>query len=103
MCCAERYVHFYYPATRPANNMVTLIWRGGAGMSSVATVQWSSKADIIERWFFTTIAAAMLGVAIAGFMPSIVFTSGRRAPLFGPRCRTWRPILHLAGHFLCAS
>lgn len=50
-------------------------------MSSVATVPSSSKKDIIERQFFTAIAAAMLGVAIAGFAPSIVFTSRRHAPI----------------------
>src|SRR5579863_6702031 len=49
-------------------------------MSPLA-VESPMKGGIVERWFFTAIAAAMLVVAISGFVPSIVFTSGRRAPL----------------------
>jgi hypothetical protein len=35
----------------------------------------------VERWFFTGMAVAMLATSIAGFMPSLVHTAGRRAPL----------------------
>lgn len=34
-----------------------------------------------ERWFFTCVAIAMLGVATVGFAPSIVNPAARRAPL----------------------
>jgi hypothetical protein len=34
-----------------------------------------------ERWFFTAMALAMLAIAAAGFLPSMVQTAGRRAPL----------------------
>lgn len=50
-------------------------------MSSVVAAQRSDITGTVERWFFTVIAGAMLAVATAGFLPSIVFTSGRRAPL----------------------
>ena len=35
----------------------------------------------VERWFFTGIAIAMLATSMAGFMPSLVHTAGRRTPL----------------------
>jgi hypothetical protein len=35
----------------------------------------------VERWFFTGVAIAMLATSAAGFMPSLVHTAGRRAPL----------------------
>lgn len=35
----------------------------------------------VERWFFTTITLAMLAVAVAGFLPSLIHTDGRRAPV----------------------
>jgi hypothetical protein len=34
-----------------------------------------------ERWFFTALACAMIATAIAGFLPSLVNGSERRAPL----------------------
>lgn len=39
------------------------------------------KNVLVERWFFTGFASAMIATAIAGFAPSIVHTAGRRAPL----------------------
>jgi len=39
------------------------------------------KNVLVERWFFTGMALAMLAVAVTGFLPSIVHTAGRRAPL----------------------
>jgi hypothetical protein len=36
---------------------------------------------LVERWFFTGIAIAMLATSAAGFMPSLVHAAGRRAPL----------------------
>jgi hypothetical protein len=50
-------------------------------VSSVTAVQIPAKGAVVERWFFTAMAGAMLAVAISGFAPSIVITSGRRAPL----------------------
>jgi hypothetical protein len=35
----------------------------------------------VERWFFTTMALAMLAVACAGFLPSLIQNGGRRAPV----------------------
>ncbi len=39
------------------------------------------KSIAIERWFFTAVACSMIVVAMAGFLPSLVNTAGRRAPL----------------------
>lgn len=39
------------------------------------------KDVLVERWFFTGIAIAMLATAIAGFIPSILRPAGRNAPL----------------------
>jgi hypothetical protein len=36
---------------------------------------------LVERWFFSSIAIAMLATSAAGFMPSLVRTGGRRALL----------------------
>ena len=49
-----------------------------------ATYQTLSKPQknmLVKRWFFTGMALAMLAVAVAGFLPSIVHTPGRHAPL----------------------
>jgi hypothetical protein len=48
-----------------------------------ATPEISSKRKNawIERWFVTGLALAMLAVATAGFLPSILHTEGRHAPL----------------------
>jgi hypothetical protein len=35
----------------------------------------------VERWFITGIAVAMLVTSTAGFIPSLVHTAGRRAPI----------------------
>jgi hypothetical protein len=40
-----------------------------------------TQKTFVERWFFTGMAIAMLATATAGFMPSLVHTAGRRAPL----------------------
>lgn len=51
---------------------------------ATATYQTLSKPRknlLVKRWFFTGMALAMLAVAVAGFLPSIVQTAGRRAPL----------------------
>jgi hypothetical protein len=39
------------------------------------------EKDFVERWFFTGMAIAMLATSTAGFMPSLMHTAGRRAPL----------------------
>jgi hypothetical protein len=39
------------------------------------------KDVLVERWFFTGIAIAMLATAIAGFIPSILRPAGRNATL----------------------
>ena len=51
------------------------------GVPSATAVQALTKSEIVERWFFTAMALGMLAIACAGFLPSIVNTSGRRAPL----------------------
>jgi hypothetical protein len=51
---------------------------------ATATYQTLSKPRknlLVKSWFFTGMALAMLAVAVAGFLPSIVQTAGRRAPL----------------------
>jgi hypothetical protein len=35
----------------------------------------------VDRWFFTSMAIAMLAVAAAGFLPSLIHTGARRAPV----------------------
>jgi hypothetical protein len=39
------------------------------------------QKGVIERWYFTGMAIAMLAVSVAGFLPAIVNPAGRRAPL----------------------
>jgi hypothetical protein len=48
---------------------------------STVTVEVMRKSAAAERWFFTTFACAMIAVATAGFLPSLLQTVGRRAPL----------------------
>ena len=36
---------------------------------------------VVEDWFFTGIAVTMIAVAAAGFLPSVLDSAGRRAPL----------------------
>jgi hypothetical protein len=52
----------------------------------MATTSYQTSPELrqrvfAERWFFTGIAIAMLATSMAGFMPSLVHTAGRRAPL----------------------
>src|ERR1700731_4123782 len=52
----------------------------------MATTSYQASPEMrqkgfVERWFFTGIAIAMLATSTAGFMPSLVHTAGRRAPL----------------------
>jgi hypothetical protein len=44
-------------------------------------IKASRKPAVTERWFFTVFACSMIAVACAGFLPSILHTAGRRAPL----------------------
>ena len=39
------------------------------------------QEPFVERWYFTGMAAVMLTVSIAGFLPAIVHPAGRHAPL----------------------
>jgi hypothetical protein len=51
---------------------------------STATYQTLSKPRknlLFDRWFSTCMALAMLAVAAAGFLPSLLHIAGRRAPL----------------------
>jgi hypothetical protein len=54
---------------------------------------------LVERWFFTGIAITMLATSTAGFMPSLVHTAGRRAPLspLAPRNRSRSSLSVVAG------
>lgn len=45
------------------------------------TIEALRKPAVTERWFFTVFACSMIAVAGAGFLPSILHTAGRRAPL----------------------
>jgi hypothetical protein len=52
----------------------------------MATTSYQTTPELrqkafIERYFFSGIAIAMLATSMAGFMPSLVHTAGRRAPL----------------------
>ena len=44
-------------------------------------IEVSRAGAATERWFFTAFACAMIAVVIAGFLPSLVPTDTRRAPL----------------------
>ena len=48
---------------------------------STINLEASRGNAAVERSFFTALASAMLFIAIAGFLPSIVNTAGRRAQL----------------------
>ncbi len=48
---------------------------------STVTVKVTRKSAAIERWFFTALACSMIALAAAGFLPSLLHTAGRRAPL----------------------
>ena len=45
------------------------------------TTRASRTKGFVRRWFFTGMSLAMLIVAVAAFMPSIVHPAGRRAPV----------------------
>lgn len=52
----------------------------------MATTSSSTSPELrprvfVERWFFTGMAIAMLATSTAGFVPSLIHASGRRAPL----------------------
>jgi hypothetical protein len=49
--------------------------------ASYPTASKARENVLAGRGFFTAMALAMLAVAVAGFLPSIVHTAGRRAPL----------------------
>lgn len=48
---------------------------------SVQNPQKLQESSAVDRYFFTVIAASMIVVSFAGFMPSIANPAGRRAPL----------------------
>lgn len=50
-------------------------------MTSATAAHSLTKSEMVERWFFTAIAIAMLVIVCAGFLPSMVNQSERRAPL----------------------
>jgi uncharacterized protein with PQ loop repeat len=50
-------------------------------MPSAAAATSFKKSDIVERWFYTAMATVMLAIVCAGFLPSIVNATARRAPL----------------------
>ena len=52
-----------------------------ASASSEISQKRPKNAEIVERWFFTGMACAMLAVAVAGLLPSIAYSAARRAPL----------------------
>jgi hypothetical protein len=49
--------------------------------TSYQTSQELRQKLFVERWFFTAIAIAMFATSTAGFIPSLVHTAGRHAPL----------------------
>jgi hypothetical protein len=51
------------------------------GHSVLSDAEQTASETLLERWFFTAMAMAMLATSIAGFMPAIVNPAGRRAPL----------------------
>jgi hypothetical protein len=51
---------------------------------ATATCQASAKMRaqvLVEHWFFTGLALAMLATTAAGFLPSLLHAAGRRAPI----------------------
>ena len=59
-------------------------WAGQGLLMATTLYQTSPELRqevFVEHWFFTGMAIAMLATSTAGFMPSLVHTAGRRAPL----------------------
>ena len=59
--------------------------KNGRRVMATAIAQFTPKprqrTSVIERHFFTAIAGTMLVIALAGFVPSLIQTSSRRAPV----------------------
>ena len=68
--------HFYYSEIGRADYNSSCRSGGGTNMSSAAAAQSFKKSDIVERWFYTAMAAVMLAIVCAGFLPSIMNASG---------------------------
>jgi hypothetical protein len=66
------------------------------------------KHSLVERWFFVWMAFLMIAISVAGFMPAIVHSATRRAPLsllaaiHGIVFFTWQ-LLYLAQSSLVAA
>ncbi len=59
-------------------------WTARGLMMAIASYQASPELRqkvFVERWFFIGMALAMLATSMAGFMPSLLHTAGRRAPI----------------------
>lgn len=48
-----------------------------------ATVHVSSKPKnlVVERWYFTALATALIAISVAGFAPALLNPAGRRGPV----------------------
>jgi hypothetical protein len=49
--------------------------------AQLGTSSKTIKQAVVERWFFTSMALAMIAITVAGFGPSIVNPAGRRGPI----------------------
>jgi hypothetical protein len=58
-----------------------IVRQQASGISATTTIEDSPKLAAIKRWFFTAFACVMIVVASVGFLPSLLHTAGRRAPL----------------------
>jgi hypothetical protein len=72
--------HFYYFEVEDTSSLLS-----NTGLL-MATTSYQTSSEVrlkgfFQRWYFTGIATAMLATAMVGFMPSLVHTAGRRAPL----------------------
>jgi len=48
---------------------------------SARAISASPQNSVLERWYIAALALALIGVSIAGFVPSLAHPTGRRAPL----------------------
>jgi hypothetical protein len=68
-------------------------------MATASRTSSTMQEEVLrERWFFTGMASAMLAVGVAGFLPSIVDTAGRRRADFAAGHGAWNSVFRLAHH-----
>ena len=73
--------HFYYPAGSPSVSIAQMDVRESDSDVQPAGAKNMPGGIAAGRWFFTGFAVSMILVAGAGFLPSLVNTTARHAPV----------------------